>query len=169
MNQIPDFEVRQAWLEMKETLDARPRNRENFGMIHNDPHLGNLLYSPQGLVLLDFDVANYLWFALELAICIYSVYSRAGFHSRHKVPRADLQELFVKPFLTGYQSQNQLPETEWDSIELFLNYRRFIMFTVFYEQIREANPRYLDKFKQEILTGSKYQDFDLRDMAHKHN
>ncbi len=164
-NWIPDPEVKQAWLVMQARLDALPRTRDNFGMIHNDPHLENLMCSPQGLVLLDFDVANYLWFALEIAICIYSAYSRAGFHSRHKVPRAELKDLFVKPFLEGYLSRNKLPETEWNQIELFLNYRRILMFTVFYEQIQSANPRYLAEFKQEILERKKYLDFDIVELV----
>lgn len=163
-NWIPDPEVRMAWLDMKARLDALPSARNNFGFIHNDPHPGNILVNGRRLILLDFDVANYMWFITDLAICVYSEYSRCRFHSgfQHRVP--ELPSLFLKPFLSGYLEQNQLPAEEFARLELFLNYRRFLMFTVFYEQILDGDPDYLKKFKQDILANKHYLDFDIRDL-----
>ena len=162
---IPDPEVKAAWLALKAELDALPLRRDNFGFIHNDPHPGNILVNGERLTLLDFDVSNYLWFITDLAICVYSEYSRCGFHSGYSHRVKELPELFIKPFLKGYRSQNALPREEFERLELFLNYRRFLMFTVFYEQIKTGDPVYLEKFKGHILNADRYLPLDILDLV----
>jgi len=63
--------------------------------------------------------------------------------------------------MKSYRSEYKLPEGEIMDIELFINYRRMIMFTVFYRQISEQNPRYLQQFKREILDEIPYLGFAL--------
>ncbi len=148
---ITDEDVRQAWFDLHLRLDQRPFERSTHGFIHNDPHPQNIISRNDTLSLLDFDVAGTHFFATDVAICIYSEYSRLGFHSRHNLPRAALQELFLKPFIKAYLAEYPLPESELSDIEIFLNYRRMIMFAVLYEQIAKANPEYLQEFRREIL------------------
>jgi len=157
----PDPDVRQAWFEIHAKLDERSFDRSTHGFIHNDPHPHNIIQSGSRLSLLDFDVSGLHFFATDVAICIYSEYSRACFHSKHRVPRTDLRELFLRPFMKAYRSEYKLPESEIMDIELFIHYRRMIMYTVFYGQISEQNPRYLQQFKREILEGTPYLGFAL--------
>jgi len=152
----PDPQVRQAWFELHARLDERSFDRSTHGFIHNDPHPQNIIQSGSRLSLLDFDVAGLHFFATDVAICLYSECARAAFHSKHRVPKAEMYELFVRPFIAAYMSGYPLPESELRDIELFLNYRRMIMFTVFYEQIAKANPVYLQQFKREILESEPY-------------
>lgn len=155
-NWIPDAEVKQAWQGMHSFLQDYPRSRENFGFIHNDAHPQNMLFDKEGIILLDFEVANYHWFVTDIAICLYSEISRISFHSTHQCARADMQELFIKPFIEAYNSVNSLPRADLAHLEQFLNYRRFLMFTVFYNQIKKHNPRYLEEFKQQIIQGKNF-------------
>lgn len=152
----PDFEVRQAWFDLHDLLSQRHFNRSNHGFIHNDPHPQNIIQQGSNLSLLDFDVAGLHFFATDVAICIYSEYSRLGFHSRHKLARSEMKAQFLRPFMEAYLSEYSLPETELKDIEFFLNYRRMVMFAVFYEQIAKADPEYLKQFKAEILSAKPY-------------
>lgn len=149
---IPDADVKEAWIEIRKALEKLPTSRENFGFVHNDPHPGNIIDSDGTLVLIDFDVANYHWFILEIAICIYSEYSRVQFHSPFANQLPYLEELFLRPFMQGYRSENHLPAPEFEQIELFLNYRRCLMFTVFYDQIKENAPHVLTELKHKIIS-----------------
>ena len=160
-NWVPDAEVKQAWVKIREQLEAFPRHRQNFGFIHNDPHPGNILLSGGKIVLIDFDVSNYMWFITDIAICIYSEYSRCGFHSQHQNRVKDLPKLFLLPFLQGYLENNQLPMEEFSRLEFFLNYRRVLMFTVFYEQIQKGNPAHLQRMKEEIISAVPYLSFPI--------
>lgn len=148
--------VKEAWLNLKLELDTLPVNRDNHGFVHNDAHTGNILQNEQGLVLLDFDVANFLWFALDLAICLNSEYARIMHHSSHEAQAGKLQKLFIEPFMQGYAKENTLAEEELKRIGKFIHYRQFLMFAVFYNQIKENAPLHLEKMTQEILAGSNY-------------
>jgi len=153
---LQDEEVKAAWMKMKEALDTYPVNRQNYGFIHNDAHTGNILRDGAQLYLLDFDVANFLWFALDLGICLNSEYSRILHHSSHKHCAPQLRELFITPFMQGYASQNTLPEEELRQIGRFIHYRQFLMFAVFYNEIKTHNPPYLEVMKSELIKGSNY-------------
>ena len=157
-----DDAMREAWRLQRQRMEELSPSRASFGFIHNDPHPGNILRDKERLVLIDFDVANYHWFLTDIAICIYSEYSRCNFHSsfRHRSP--DLPELFLKPFLKGYQRENDINPIHLDQIELFLNYRRFLMYCVFYDQIHSSNPQYLIKFADEICSFKPYLPSGLR-------
>lgn len=153
---LQDEEVRNAWQNLKSDLDTFPVNRNNFGFIHNDAHTGNILRNEKGLVLLDFDVANYLWFGLDLAICLNSEYARIMHHSSHKAQAENLQKLFIEPFMQGYTKENTLAEEELKRIGKFIHYRQFLMFAVFYNQIKNNAPLHLEVMKREIIAGSNY-------------
>lgn len=163
---IPDAEVKSAWISMKSKLDSLPKSRDNFGFIHNDPHPQNMLTNNAKLYLIDFDVANYHWFIVDIAICIYSEFSRIGFHSKHRSALSDLPHLFIRPFIDGYKENNTLANDQYSQIEVFLNYRRFLMFTIFYEQIKSANPQYLNKFKSEIVNFCPFLSDKARDILY---
>lgn len=147
-------EVKRAWEGIREELERLPVCRDNFGFIHNDPHPGNILVSSAGLTLLDPEVANYHWFMTDLGICLNSEHSRIGHHSKHRDALSELPQYFLRPFMQGYHSQNRLPLDEYSRIRLFLRYRRFLMYAVFYEQIRQYDPEYLKGFTKELIDGS---------------
>ncbi len=155
-----DADVRAAWSVMKTDLDELPVTRENHGFLHNDPHPGNILAEAERLILIDFDVANYLWFMVEIAICVYSEYSRVNFHSPWARRDAELDSIFITPFMQGYESENTLTAGEYGRVELFLNYRRCLMFACFYEQIRDNAPEHLARMKQDIIQARKYLPLD---------
>lgn len=156
LNWNQDPGMQEAWHSIQDRLRTLEKNRDNFGFIHNDPHPGNMLLEDGALVLIDWDVANYHWFMMDIAIAIYSEYSRVNYHSSYKFRHNDMPQLFLRPFLLGYQSQNTLAEREWQHLELFLQYRRYMMCTVFEEQIRASAPAYLEKFQNEIISFKPY-------------
>ena len=151
---LQESAVRQAWEGIRDELDRLPVSRDNLGFIHNDPHPGNILVNAEGLALLDPEVANYHWFMIDLGICLNSEHSRIGHHSKHREALSELPVLFLRPFMQGYHSQNRLPADEYHRIRLFLRYRRFLMYAVFYEQIKRHDPEYLTGFTQELIDGT---------------
>ncbi len=155
-NWLQDEDVRKAWTELNAELDALPKKRDNYGFIHNDAHPHNILGDNGKLILIDFDVANYLWFALDIAICVYSEYSRVNFHSGFAHRNSELEELFLLPFMEGYESENILSPEDKATVPIFLRYRRFLMFACFYDQIKKNAPDYLEQFKQEIISHKDY-------------
>ena len=155
-HRIPNAGVRAAWERMKSDLDALPVTRDNHGFLHNDAHPKNIISAGNNLILIDFDVANYLWFMVDLAICVYSEYSRVNFHSPYSRRNEELNSIFITPFMQAYASENCLPGEEYSRVELFLNYRRFLMYACFYDQIRDNNPGYLATMEKNMIQGQRY-------------
>jgi Ser/Thr protein kinase RdoA (MazF antagonist) len=135
-----DDEIKQKWGAIGESLKALPRDRTSFGFIHNDPHIANLLVNDDQITILDFDVANHHWF----------LFSHSGGMDR---PLQDRQKLldFLHHFLQGYASENKLGPFWFEQLDLFIAYRRILLFIVMYGWI-QSKPKVHTAWKQMILT-----------------
>jgi Ser/Thr protein kinase RdoA (MazF antagonist) len=146
-----DEEVKQKWLEIRQYLDALPIAREVFGFIHNDPHVWNLLVDGDRITLLDFDVANHHWFINDIAIAAQSIlFAVAGGMDR---PVEDREKLiaFLDLFLEGYEREHHLSREWLGRLDLFIAYRRILLYIVMYGGIR-SKPDVHASWKRMILT-----------------
>jgi Ser/Thr protein kinase RdoA (MazF antagonist) len=153
-----DEEVRAEWVALEERLEGLPVERETFGFTHNDPHLFNLLYDASrggrpggGVTLLDFDVANYRWFINDIAIaCQTILFAQSGGMDR-PVDRREKLLGFLDLFMEGYEGEHRLA-TEWlERLDLFIAYRRILMYIVMYDGIRRR-PKYRATWREMILS-----------------
>jgi len=147
----PYEDAKQKWVEIQQSLDALPVTREVFGFIHNDPHLWNLLVDGDRITLLDFDVANHHWFINDIAIACQSIlFAVTGGMDR---PVEDREKLirFLDLFLEGYEREHHL-SWEWlERLDLFIAYRRILLYTVMHGWI-PSKPDLHTSWKQMILT-----------------
>jgi Ser/Thr protein kinase RdoA (MazF antagonist) len=123
-----DPEVRDRWLSIRARLEKLPVARDGFGFIHNDPHNQNILTDDENLVLLDFDVANYHWFMTDISIALQGLlFTKAGGFER---PVSDPGAVrgFLDAFMLGYETENHLDPAWLDRIDLFVSYRRILLF-----------------------------------------
>ena len=119
-----------------------PITREVYGFIHNDPHIWNLLVDGDRITVLDFDVANHHWFVNDIAIACQSVlFALSGGMDR---PVHDRERLlaYLDTFLAGYAREVALPSEWLDRLDLFIAYRRILLFTVMYGWIRSEPDRH---------------------------
>jgi Ser/Thr protein kinase RdoA (MazF antagonist) len=149
-----DEEVRQKWVEIGEQFEALPRHRTDFGFIHNDPHIANLLADDEAaggsVTMIDFDVANHHWFINDIAIACQSIlFTHSGGMER---PLEDRQKLmtFLKYFLEGYERENRLPGYWLKQLDLFIAYRRILLFIVMHGWI-QSQPATHASWKKMIL------------------
>lgn len=146
-----DEEVKSKWLSVKERLETLTVNPQVFGFVHNDPHLFNLLANGDRLILLDFDVASHHWFANDIAIASQHVlvFLTGGLskplHNRRKL------HAFLSYFLEGYSRENRLPSEWLKNLDLFIAYRRILLFTVMQGWL-QTQPAQRAAWKQMILS-----------------
>jgi Ser/Thr protein kinase RdoA (MazF antagonist) len=146
-----DDDVRGKWAEIKDQLETLPIAREAYGFIHNDPHIWNLLVDGDRITVLDFDVANHHWFVNDIAIACQSVlFAIAGGMDR---PLHDHEKLlaYLDTFLAGYAREHALPSEWLDRLDLFIAYRRILLFTVMYDWICSESGRH-SSWKEMILS-----------------
>lgn len=158
---LPDEELKAVFFQVKADLEMRSRSSLNFACIHNDAHPLNIVQSSRGLALIDFDRSCRHYFAQDIANAIYSEYSRASFHSRHKIDAGYLRSLFVEPFLESYSSQSTLSQKDLQDIELFLCYRQFVMYAIFFPEIQREAPQYLDVFRNKLCSRAAFLPYSL--------
>lgn len=147
-----DEGVRAEWVALKARLDALPVERATFGFTHNDPHLFNLLYDGrEGVTLLDFDVANHHWFINDIAIASQTIlFAQSGGLDR-PVERPEKLRGFLDLLMEGYAGEHVLPPEWLDRLDLFIAYRRILMYIVMYDDIRRR-PEHHTRWRQMILS-----------------
>ena len=149
-----EAEVKQKWVEIRQSLEALPKTRQDFGFIHNDPHLWNLMVAGERITLLDFDVANHHWFVTDIAIACQSIlFALSGGLDRPVANREKLLK-FLELFLEGYERERHLPPEWLARLDLFIAYRRILLYIVMYAGIR-SKPAYQQAWKRMILTQPK--------------
>ena len=149
---IPDDQVKRKWLEIRRELEALPVTREVFGFVHNDPHIWNLLVHGDRITVLDFDVANHHWFVSDIAIACQSVLSFISGGMSGKVYNREKLLRFLHLFLEGYEREHRLPAEWLDRLDLFIAYRRILLFTVMQGWI-QSQPDVHRSWKAMILSG----------------
>lgn len=153
-NWCSDDEVKKCWTSMKDVLSNLPFTRDTHGFIHNDPHTENILVNKNKIVLIDFDVANFNWFAADIAIASQSLlFSVTGGMER---PITDISKLkyFYEHFLKGYETENHLDNYFIENIDIFINYRRMLLFTVLQDWLA-TEPDKKESWKNMILNSPK--------------
>ena len=146
-----DAEVREEWVKIRQQLEGLPDRREVFGFCHNDPHRENVLYDGEQITLLDFDVANHHWFISDIAIACQGVlFAQSGGLHEPVHHRAKLLE-FLAFFREGYELEHRLTSEWWDRLDLFIAYRRILLFVVMQGWMR-TKPEVQATWKQMILS-----------------
>jgi len=143
-------DIKEGWQRIHEELIALPLQRDNFGLVHNDPHIWNMRWDGSKAILLDFEVANHHWFLNDIAIaCQHVLFMLSGGLSQPMHHPGRLGE-FLRHFLMGYSREYPLPD-EWQAhLEPFYAYRRLLLYTVM-AGWRRSDPKLQKSWKKMIL------------------
>lgn len=135
-----DEEMKAYWGTLRGRLNALAHTRDTAGFIHNDPHMQNILFDQDRVKLIDFDVATCHFFACDLAIAIQSVLFTHGGGLDRPVSDQAAINWFTGRLLEGYAQENDLNGDILGSIELFIGYRRALLYTVMEGWLNENPP-----------------------------
>ena len=100
---------------IRERLTKYGKTKENFGLIHADLRLANLLVHEGRVQVIDFDDCGYGWYVYDLASALSFV------EDRPQVP--DL----VRAWMRGYRSIRPLAERDEAEIPTFIMARRLLL------------------------------------------
>ena len=123
-NPIPEvIQYRNQILSQLEQLSV---NRDVYGLIHSDIHLGNFLIEDGKMNVFDFDDCSYHWFASDIAIALY--YSILSRDFQKTDEREQIAKKFLDHFLKGYEKENLLPADALETIPIFLRLRDIVLY-----------------------------------------
>lgn len=147
-------------------LQALPKTRESYGLIHFDAHPGNFFMDAEGTItLFDFDDCNYSWYMNEIAIVLF--YNAMG---PNNTP-AFTQD-FMTHFLRGYRQETTIDSTWLKEIPWFLKLREIDLYAIIHRSFDLGNldddpwvARFMDGRKERIENHLPVIDFDFESLA----
>ena len=151
-------------------IEAMPRGRNEYGLIHFDAHSANFHVDGDTITLFDFDDCVYNWFIGDIAMVVFYMITNAD------DPPGVLAD-FLPPFLRGYRAENRLDPRWLPAIHDFLTTREIDLYAVIQRsydlpdgEAAEAIPhpwprRFMTGRRARLLAGTPYVDFDFASLA----
>lgn len=116
---------------VRRRLDRFGKSPERYGLIHADMWLANLIRTPNGTVLIDFDDSGFGWFLYDFAAAISFI------EDHPQIPA------LKTAWLEGYRSLRALPDTDAAEVETFVTLRRMALLAWIGSHINAPEPQAL--------------------------
>ncbi|WP_145322247.1 phosphotransferase enzyme family protein [Paenibacillus xylanexedens] len=114
-------------ISLERTIQLLPRERDSFGLIHNDFHPYNFFIDDSKITVFDFDDSIYGWFSSDIAIAAtHAVWW--GVQKEERVAKNEFVQMFLHEFLNGYGKESHLTEYWIETIPMFMEYRNICSF-----------------------------------------
>ncbi len=145
-------------------LATLPTDRDSYGLIHTDLHLGNFFVHDGELVVFDFDDATRFWFIFDIVIPIY--------YSLLSIPMddAEAQSAFVREFfphfMAGYREHNEIDPLWYATIPRFLRFRDLQLYIFCHkkfdlENLSPGQRRFLERTGGNLRLENPYAHLDF--------
>lgn len=142
-------------------LRALPKDRESYGLIHQDAHAGNFFVDDRGnITLFDFDDCVYSWYVYDIAMVIFYAVTN------HDDPQAMAAKLWP-PFWHGYSQENKLDPLWLDEMPAFFRLREIDLYAVIHRSFDVENiedgwvAQFMDGRRQRIEQDVPYLDYEF--------
>jgi len=139
--------IRRIAETLVEALLSLPRNRDTYGLIHNDFHHTNFFVDNGRVRVFDFDDSLYGYFAHDVGVSLYFAL-RFGLPDAEE-KRQDAAEQILACFLEGYFTANTLDVNARKFIIDFMRYRQISDFAWEFDPVEKP----LTEEQERLLEG----------------
>lgn len=142
-------------------LKSIPMTGDNYGLNHGNLHQHNvILDGDDGMTLIDFEEAEYNWFAADIAELVFN----QAFHfDVAKEDRAAFAESFLRQFLTGYIKENSIDAHFFEHFRDFLRLRD--LFLLGFATKNYYNEKRFERFLSKMSDSWTVIDIDYEKLA----
>jgi Ser/Thr protein kinase RdoA (MazF antagonist) len=116
--------------DVEKILSALPMNQENFGLIHFDFELDNIVWQPNGPGIIDFDDCAYCWYAADIVFALRDLFN-------DRVSGIDFNAQVFETFMDGYRLVRKMPDRELSNIPVLLRLNNLYSYGRVYRSIIE--------------------------------
>lgn len=151
--------VEQRGEEVLAYLRSLPKDKESYGLIHQDAHAGNFFVDEQGkITLFDFDDSVYSWFVYDIAMVVFYAVTN------HEDPEAMAAEMWPS-FWHGYSLENDLDPRWLAEMPAFFKLREIGLYAIIHRSLDVDNiedgwvAQFMDGRRQRIEQDIPYLQF----------
>ena len=126
-------------------------NDRNYGIVHNDFELDNLLWEDEVVSVIDFDDCARYWFVMDFACALQDLFDEhsGGF---------DMTEERFAAFLRGYRSVRMMSDEEIALIPLFVRLDNIYVYVRLYRSTLEGpkpgEPQWTTDLRDKLRKGN---------------
>ena len=156
--------VLQKFQELMPYFRTLPKDRDGYGLIHQDAHGGNFFVHEGQITLFDFDDCVYGWFIYDIAMVFF-------YELMWRVADRAAVERFCHEFMAGYRHENDLDSKWLAAIPYFLKLREIDLYTLIHRSFDMENLddewclNYMNGRKEKIKNGVPFIEFDWESLA----
>jgi Ser/Thr protein kinase RdoA (MazF antagonist) len=129
-NWCKEDKVKAAWRQMRTTMDGLPKNRGSYGLIHNDNHQKNIIVKDKDITLIDIDCMTGQFFLQDITVPAQGIMFDLCGGMHRPLDSIEPLKKYFDSFINGYEQENHLDEMWLKQINIFIDYRRLLLFTV---------------------------------------
>lgn len=118
---------------LKDQLLALPVNEQNFGLIHYDFELDNILWHEGQPGIIDFDDCAWYWFVADFALALGDLFEG-------QLDKVDLQNQSFRHFAEGYRRVRPISDDEVARIPLFVQLDHLVTFAKLHRALTPVDP-----------------------------
>jgi Ser/Thr protein kinase RdoA (MazF antagonist) len=154
----------QKFQELMTHLETLPKDRDSYGLIHQDAHGGNFFVHQGQITLFDFDDCVYGWFIYDIAMVLF-------YAAMFKEDMSAYTLRFMRDFLHGYSLENELDPIWLEELPYFMKLREIDLFAQIhfsFDLEQDNGPwitGYMQGRKERIDAGLPYIDFNWESLA----
>lgn len=124
--------------QLSEWAESLEMNSENYGVIHFDFELDNLLWTTEQIGMIDFDDSIYHWFVADIAFALRDLFEE----------RIDVTKPEFIAFMNGYQSVTDVDAKLINELPQFMRMHHLFMFARLFRSVdlteADENPEWLN-------------------------
>ncbi|WP_425445869.1 phosphotransferase enzyme family protein [Dethiothermospora halolimnae] len=113
-----DIEAKKELGRVREQLESLDINKENFGLIHYDFELDNLIWQDNSVQILDFDDSAYYWYGADIAYALRDIIEGTRIIDKEK----------YNYFIKGYRKETDIDDVMLEKIPLFMRFHNLMTF-----------------------------------------
>lgn len=113
-----DTDLQAEWLALVVWADSLPTGPDDYGLIHYDFELDNLLWQDDSITILDFDDCVHSWYVADIAYALRDLFEDG----------VDLEHPRFQAFVAGYQEHHPLNPELLAQLPVFLRMHQICLF-----------------------------------------
>ena len=139
--------VLEKYVRVLAPIQALPKDRESYGLVHLDLHFGNFFVDAehQKIILFDFDDCAYGWYVMDIAMLLFDVLVVYAGSDRQR-----FGERFLENLLKGYRQQKPISQFWVGQLPLFLKLLEIGVYLMLY---RSYDPATADEWVSKFMPG----------------